>query len=92
MNIPKDKFYLNKQELISRIKISLAGRGAEELIFGKDYITTGASNDIEKASSDLREFLLKYGMDEELGLINIATLLNKRILWMQSGLKKARSI
>lgn len=74
MNIPKDKFYLNKQELISRIKISLAGRGAEELIFGKDYITTGASNDIEKASGDLREFLLKYGMDEEMGLINMATL------------------
>lgn len=74
MNIPKDKFYLNKQELMSRIKISLAGRGAEELIFGKDYITTGASNDIEKASGDLREFLLKYGMDEEMGLINMATL------------------
>lgn len=74
MNIPKDKFYLNKQELMSRIKISLAGRGAEELIFGKDYITTGASNDIEKASGDLREFLLKYGMDEEMGLINMTTL------------------
>ena len=74
MNIPKDKFYLNKQEIINRIKISLAGRGAEELIFGKEYITTGASNDIEKASRDLREFMLKYGMDEEMGLINTAIL------------------
>ena len=74
MNIPKDKFYLNKQEIINRIKISLAGRGAEELIFGKEYITTGASNDIEKASRDLREFMLKYGMDEEMGLINTTIL------------------
>ena len=77
MNVPKDRFYLNKTELINRIKISLAGRGAEELIFGKDYITTGASNDIEKASRDLREFLLKYGMDEEMGLINMEVLTQK---------------
>lgn len=74
MNIPKDRFYLNKTEIINRIKISLAGRGAEELIFGKEFITTGASNDIEKASQDLRSFLLKYGMDDEMGLINISVL------------------
>ena len=90
MNIPKDKFYLNKQELISRIKISLAGRGAEEIIFGKDYITTGASNDIEKASSDLREFLLKYGMDEELGLINIATLTKQENFMDAKWLEKSQ--
>lgn len=77
MNIPKDKFYLNRKELIARIKISLAGRAAEEIIFGKDYITTGASNDIEKASGDLRAFMLKYGMDEEMGLININVLTGK---------------
>lgn len=74
MNIPKDKFYLTKIELINRIKIALAGRAAEELIFGKDHITTGASNDIEKATKDLRELLLKYGMDEEMGLINLGVL------------------
>ncbi len=77
MNIPKDKFYLNRKELIARIKISLAGRAAEEIIFGKDYITTGASNDIEKASGDLRAFILKYGMDEEMGLINMNVLTGK---------------
>lgn len=77
MNIPKDKFYLNRKELIARIKISLAGRAAEEIVFGKDYITTGASNDIERASGDLRAFMLKYGMDEEMGLININVLTGK---------------
>lgn len=77
MNIPKDKFYLNKQEMIARIKISLAGRAAEEIIFGKDYITTGASNDIEKASQDLRVFMLQYGMDEEIGLVNMRVLTGK---------------
>lgn len=77
MNISKDKCYLNRKELIARIKISLAGRAAEEIIFGKDYITTGASNDIEKASADLRRFILKYGMDEEMGLINMNALTGK---------------
>lgn len=91
MNIPKDKFYLNKQELMSRIKISLAGRGAEELIFGKDYITTGASNDIEKASGDLREFLLKYGMDEEIGLINMATLTGQDNFMDSKWLEKSQA-
>lgn len=91
MNIPKDKFYLNKQELMSRIKISLAGRGAEELIFGKDYITTGASNDIEKASGDLREFLLKYGMDEEMGLINMATLTGQDNFMDSKWLEKSQA-
>ena len=87
MNIPKDKFYLNRKELIARIKISLAGRAAEEIIFGKDYITTGASNDIEKASGDLRAFMLKYGMDEEMGLINMNVLTGKETFesekWLQ---------
>ena len=90
MNIPKDRFYLNKRELISRIRISLAGRGAEELIFGKDYITTGASNDIEKASSDLREFLLKYGMDEEMGLINIVALTKQEDFMDAKRLEKSQ--
>lgn len=77
MNIPKDKFYLSRDELIARIKISLAGRGAEELIFGKEQITTGASNDIEKATEDLRNLQLKYGMDDAFSMINLAVLTGK---------------
>ena len=90
MNIPKDKFYLNKAEIIARIKISLAGRGAEELVFGKDYITTGASNDIEKASGDLRQLMLKYGMDEEMGLINMAVLTGKETFEDARWLEKSQ--
>lgn len=71
MNIPKDKMYLSKEDLLNSIKISLAGRVAEELIFGKDAITTGASNDIEKASDTLKNYMVKYGMDEDYGLINL---------------------
>ena len=77
MNIPKDKMYMTKQDLIHQIQISLAGRAAEELIFGKELITTGASNDIEKATAYLKDYMLKYGMDEDTGLVNMEVLLGK---------------
>lgn len=79
MNIPKDKFYLSQKELVARIQISLAGRCAEELIFGREHITTGATNDIEKATQDLRTLQLQYGMDDEIGMINMAVLTGKEI-------------
>lgn len=74
MNIPKDHMYLTKAQIMTDIKISLAGRAAEELIFGKENVTTGASNDIEKASQALKNYIVKYGMDETYGLINLQVL------------------
>jgi len=76
MNIPPDKMYHTKKDMEAQIMISLAGRAAEELIFGEDNITTGASNDIEKATQIIRDYVVKYGMSKTLGLINIDVLLN----------------
>jgi len=61
-----------------QIMISLAGRAAEELIFGEDNITTGASNDIEKATQIIRDYVVKYGMSKSLGLLNIDVLFNNQ--------------
>lgn len=80
MNVPKDKMYLTKKELLGRIQISLAGRVAEEITFGEDYVTTGASNDIEKASIDMKNYIVKYGMDEEFGLVNIEAIMGKQTI------------
>ncbi len=71
INIPPDKMYYTKKEIESQIMVNLAGRAAEELIFGKDMVTTGASNDIEKATSIIKDYVLKYGMSEKTGLINL---------------------
>jgi cell division protease FtsH len=49
----------------------LAGRIAEELIFGSEEITTGASNDIQKASQLILDYINKFGMDEEMGLFSL---------------------
>lgn len=75
MNIPPDKMYYTKKELEHQIQVYLAGRIAEEIIFGADEITTGASNDIEKATSLLKDYIMEYGMSKEAGLLNINVLL-----------------
>lgn len=70
MNIPPDKMYNTKKEMINNIKIALAGRIVEELIFGADNVTTGASNDIQKATEILVAMIKQFGMSEEIGMIN----------------------
>ena len=74
LSIPKDTLYRSKRQLLASIQVLLAGRAAEELIFGEEEITTGASNDIQKASSQILEYLNKFGMDQDLGLFSIDTL------------------
>ena len=48
----------------------LWGRAAEEVFFGKDEITTGASNDFQRATAIVKNMILRYGMDEDFGPIN----------------------
>jgi len=72
LNIPPDKMYYSKREIEAKILVNYAGRVSEELIFGEDEITTGASNDIEKASSLIRDFVSKYCMSSPKRLVNPA--------------------
>lgn len=62
-----DKVSVSKTELISNIKVAMGGRASEELFFGEDNITTGASNDIEKATKIAKNMVLKWGMSDKLG-------------------------
>ena len=71
LSIPKDTMFQTKKQLKANIQVLLGGRIAEELIFGKDDITTGASNDIHKASSLMIDYINKYGMDFDVGIFNI---------------------
>ncbi|OON95165.1 MAG: cell division protein FtsH [Candidatus Epulonipiscium fishelsonii] len=77
MNIPAERMYQSKKEILTQIKILLAGRIAEEIQFGNDYITTGAGNDIEKATTYIKDFVGKYGMDDSIGLLNLELLEEK---------------
>ncbi|NEZ04172.1 ATP-dependent zinc metalloprotease FtsH [Wenzhouxiangella sp. XN201] len=63
----EDKYSLNKTQLESQLASLFGGRVAEELIFGKDKVTTGASNDIERATEIARNMVSKWGLSDELG-------------------------
>lgn len=70
INIPPDKMYQTKDDLLSNIMIALGGRAAEEIVFGTDNITTGASSDLEKATEITLAMIGTYGMDSITGLVN----------------------
>ena len=63
----EDRYSYSKQRLMSQMKSLFGGRIAEELIFGPAYVTTGASNDIERATDIARNMVTKWGLSEKLG-------------------------
>lgn len=72
MPLPEnDNVFNTKGKILQDIKVSLGGRIAEEMIM--DDITTGASQDIKQATAAARAMVVKYGMSDELGLINYET-------------------
>ena len=64
-----DKSYHTKAEMIDNITIALGGRVSEEIIFGKDKITAGASSDIQAATYYAKNMITKWGMNENVGTI-----------------------
>jgi len=63
LNLPEEDRYLDtKEELIDIMKICLAGRAAEQVVFGR--VTNGAANDLEKATQIARAMVFEYGMSE----------------------------
>ncbi|KAB7628421.1 ATP-dependent zinc metalloprotease FtsH [Alkalilimnicola sp. S0819] len=63
----EDRYSYSKQRLNSSIASLFGGRIAEEMIFGKDRVTTGASNDIQRATEIARNMVTKWGLSEKLG-------------------------
>ena len=73
MNVPEEEKYLNTEaELRAMLVQFLAGRAAEELVF--DTVTTGASNDIERATSIARAMVTQYGMSKRFGLMGLSSI------------------
>ena len=76
MQVPEEEKYLNtKSELEAMLVGLLAGRAAEEIVFGN--ITTGAANDIEKATNIAKAMITQYGMSEKFGLMGLASAENQ---------------
>ena len=76
MQVPEEEKYLNtKSELEAMLVGMLGGRAAEEIVFGN--VTTGAANDIEKATKLARAMITQYGMSEKFGLMGLASAENQ---------------
>jgi cell division protease FtsH len=71
MQLPEgDRYSMNFQQMTSRLAIMMGGRVAEELIFGKEKITSGASSDIQAATSLARNMVTRWGFSEALGTVS----------------------
>jgi cell division protease FtsH len=70
MQLPeKDKLSMSYQQMTSRLVILMGGRVAEELIFGKEHVTSGAASDIQQATKLARAMVTQWGYSDELGVV-----------------------
>jgi ATP-dependent metalloprotease len=65
----RDEYALSKQQLVAKLDVAMGGYVAEELVFGPENVTSGASNDLESATLIAREMVMRYGMGQRLGRV-----------------------
>jgi cell division protease FtsH len=83
----EDRYSLSRQALVSQICSLFGGRIAEEMILGSEYVTTGASNDIERATSLARNMVTRWGLSEKLGPLKYDEDDGEVFLGMSAGVK-----
>ena len=72
-----ERMLMSRMEILNKIATLTGGRSAEELVFGEDSMTTGASNDIEQATKLARAMITRYGMTEEFDMVALETVQNQ---------------
>jgi cell division protease FtsH len=65
-----DRFSMTREKMYADLAVAMAGRVAEEIIFGVDRVTSGASSDIEQATKLARAMVIKWGLSDKVGMIN----------------------
>lgn len=91
MNLPeRDKYGMTLTELTSRIALMFGGRVAEELIFGKENVTTGASSDINQATSLARRMVTEFGMSDKLGRVRYSA--NEQEIFLGHSVAQQKNI
>ncbi len=83
----EDRYSLNRQAIKSQIKSLFGGRIAEEMILGPEFVTTGASNDIERATQLARSMVTKWGLSERMGPLMYDEDDGEVFLGMSAGVK-----
>lgn len=83
----RDAILTSKAKFLDELCVLYGGRASEEIFFGKDMITTWASNDIERATAIARNMVMRYGMYDEIGQENFA---GERGMWNYTGTEGER--
>ena len=87
MQLPlEDRYLLTREDLLSQLSVLLAGRSAEEIAFGR--ISTGAQNDLQRATDIARAMVTEFGMSELLGAVNYTG--NQRPVFIDPGFQSER--
>jgi len=72
MRLPeRDRISVPKSRLVADLDVMMAGRAAEELVFGPEHVTTGAASDIEEATKLARRMVAEWGMSAEIGMVKV---------------------
>lgn len=79
----EDRFLLTRSELVNKLAALMGGRAAEVLVFGE--ASTGAADDLEKATQLAKSMVMRYGMDEQIGLVTIAEEQSKFLMPVEMG-------
>src|SRR5246127_4739627 len=91
MSLPeRDRFGYSKREMESRLASLFGGRLAEEIIFGPENVTTGASSDIQQATATARRMVTEFGMSEKLGRVRYGD--NEQELFLGHSVTQTRGV
>lgn len=92
-NIPNKMGLLSKRDLLNNIKVLYAGRASEFILKGNIYdITTGASEDIKRATSYIKKYFNDYGMSERFGLLNLSEFEKDNSLVIEEAMKLSNEL
>ncbi|MFH1157794.1 MAG: ATP-dependent zinc metalloprotease FtsH [Pseudomonadota bacterium] len=92
MRLPEgDRISMSKEKLFADLAVSMGGRIAEELVFGPEKVTTGASSDIKMATEMSRRMVMEWGMSDEMGPINYGADREEVFLGYSMGQHKSMS-
>ncbi|WP_313162782.1 AAA family ATPase [Sedimentibacter sp.] len=83
---------ITKKRIKNQLAVLMAGRVAEEIFFGKENITVGAQNDIEKATSLAVDYIARYGMDDDNSFVNLGVLAEKLNIPLSSVEKSVKDL
>lgn len=92
LSTPNGLEVVTKKRIRNQLAVLMAGRVAEEIFFGKDNITIGAQNDIEKATSLAVDYIAKYGMEDDSAFVNFGILAEKLNIPLASVEKSVKNL